>query len=66
MKIKRKPRPIGNEMKDLADASSNILIQIKLYEEKEDMAEKEHVTKLGATCATSLRLTNPIMVPEGQ
>ena len=59
MKIKRKPRPIGNEIKDLADASSNIVIQMELYEGKEDMAEKEHVKKLGATCATSLRLTKP-------
>ena len=55
MKIKHKPRPIGNEIKDLADASSNIVIQMELYEGKEDMAEKEHVKKLGATCATSLK-----------
>ena len=30
MKIKRKPRPIGNEIKDLADASSTIVIQMEL------------------------------------
>lgn len=32
IKIKRKPRPIGNEIKDMADARSNIAMKLELYE----------------------------------
>ena len=56
MKIKRKPRPIGNEIKDLADARSCIAVKLELNEGKETMREKEHVPKDGATCATTLHL----------
>ena len=31
IKIKRKPRPIGNEIKDLADARSCIAVKLELY-----------------------------------
>ena len=48
IKIKRKPQPIGNEIKDLADARSCIAVKLKLYESKETMKEKEHVSKYGA------------------
>ena len=57
IKIKRKPRPIRNEIKDLADARSCIAVKLELYEGKETMKEKEHVSKYGATCATTLHLT---------
>ena len=57
IKIKRKPRPIENEIKDLADARSCIAVKLELYEGKETMKEKEHVSKYGVTCATTLRLT---------
>ena len=57
IKIKRKSRPIGNEIKDLADARSCIAVKLELYEGKETMKEKEHVSKYGAICATTLRLT---------
>ena len=57
IKIKRKPRPIRNEIKDLADARSCIAVKLELYEGKETMKEKEHVSKYGAICATTLRLT---------
>ena len=57
MKIKRTPQPIRNEIKDLADARSLIAVKLELYEGKETMKEKEHVSKYGATCATTLHLT---------
>ena len=57
MKIKRTPQPIRNEIKDLADARSLIAVKLELYEGKETMKEKEHVSKYGAICATTLRLT---------
>ena len=60
IKIKRKPCPIGNEIKDMTDAATNIVIRLELYEGKEDIATKEHVKKFGATCATTLRLTKPL------
>lgn len=59
MKIIRKPRPIGNECKNLCDARSKIVLNIELYEGREFMAEKEHVNRVGATTATCLRLTEP-------
>ena len=60
IKIKRKPRPVGNEIKDMSDSRSNIVIKLEMYEGKEDMALKEYVGKYGATCATTLRLTENI------
>ena len=59
MKIIRKPRPIGNELKNLCDARSKIVLNIELYEGRELMATKEHVDRVGATTATCLRLTEP-------
>ena len=60
IKIKRKPRPIGNEIKDLSDARSNIVIRMEMYEGRYAMATKENVKKYGATCATTLRLTKEL------
>ena len=59
MKIIRKPRPIGNEFKNLCDARSYIVLNMELYEGKEYMKSKENVKEYGATCATTLRLTKP-------
>ena len=59
IKIIRKPRPIGNEFKNVCCGLSRIVVNIELFEGKEIMAEKEHVDVYGATTATSLRLTEP-------
>ena len=59
MKIKRKPRPIGNELKTCCDCRSKIVINMELYEGVQRMREKEGVQELGATTATTLRLTEP-------
>ena len=58
MKIIRKPRPIGNELKTVSDASTHIVLHIELHEHKEDMADKEYVYEYGATTACCLRITN--------
>ena len=57
MKILRKPRPVGNELKTVSDASTHIVLHMELHEPKEDMAEKEYVDEFGATTACCLRIT---------
>ena len=57
MKIIRKPRPIGNELKTVSDAKSNIVLHMELHESKDDMADKEYMKEYGATTACSLRIT---------
>ena len=59
LKIIRKPRPIGNECKNLCDARSKIVLNLELYEGKNLMASKDHVDRVGATTAACLRLTDP-------
>ena len=59
IKIIRKPRPIGNEIKNMSDALSHIVMNLELYEGKESMAYKTHVKEYGATAATTLRLMQP-------
>ena len=58
MKIIRKPRPIGNELKTVIDANTHIVLHMELHESKEEMANKDHVKELGATAACCLRLTD--------
>ena len=60
IKIMRKPRPIGNEIKDISDSRSNVVFRMELYEGREAMQGKEFVDEYGATAATSLRLTSDI------
>ena len=57
IKIIRKPRPIGNEIKNLSDAMSNIVLNLELYKGKEIMSEKDFVKQYGAATATTLQLT---------
>ena len=59
IKIIRKPCPIGNEIKNMADAVTKIVMSIELYEGKEYMKEKDHVKEYGATTATTIWLTAP-------
>ena len=44
----------------MADARSNIAIKREIHERKEVMQEKEHVTKCGAACVTTLSLPSDI------
>ena len=57
--IIQKPRPVGNEVKNLADAASQIVLNLELYKGKEPMSTKEFVKPFGATTATTIRLTQP-------
>ena len=41
MKIIRKPRPIGNELKTVCDSKSKIVLHMEMHESKENMEEKE-------------------------
>ena len=59
IKIIRKPHPIGNEIKNMADAVTKIVMNMELYEGKEYMKEKDHVKEYGATTATTIWLTAP-------
>ena len=59
IKIIRKPRTMGNEIKNLADPASQIALNLGLYEGKEPMPTKEFVKPFGATTATTLRLMQP-------
>ena len=59
-KIDRKPKGVGTELKDAADAESKVIIQIEIQEGKEEMTKKEYmdVYKKAGT-AQVLRLTKP-------
>ena len=58
-KIKRKPRPIGVEIKNLCDSRSMINLVLEKNESKERMAQKDHHAQFGATTACTLRLSKP-------
>ena len=59
IKIIRKPTPIGNEIKIMADGLSNIVLNMELYEGTDLMKNKDHVQEYGATTATTLCLIRP-------
>ena len=56
----KQARPIRNEFKNMSDGQSNIVLNLKLYEGKDIMSQKQHVDEYGATTATVLRLTKLI------
>ena len=53
IKIIHKLRPIGNEMKNMSDGISKIVLHLELYEGR-DMCDKRYVKEFGATTATIL------------
>ena len=59
VKIIRKPRPIGNEIRDISDARSKIVIGMELNEGKDRNDNLEYFPEVGATTASLLRLTTP-------
>jgi len=56
--IKRKPKGIGIEVKAIADASSNIIMNIEIQEGKELMKNKEYCKQYGAGTSQCLRMTS--------
>ena len=59
MKIMRKPKGVGCEVKTIADVASGIMINLEINEGKEAMKEKRWQRELGAGTATTLRLSEP-------
>ena len=59
MKIKRKPKGVGCEIKNIADSTTNIMLNFEINEGKDEMAKKPYQTELGAGTATTLRLCEP-------
>ena len=59
IKLIPKPRPIDNEIKNLCDAMSQIVLNLELYGGKDIMSGKDHVKEYGASTATTLCLTQP-------
>ena len=57
IKIICKPRPIGNEMKNMSDGISKIILHLELYEGRDIMCDKKYVKEFGATTTTALQLT---------
>ena len=58
-KIKRKPRPIGIEMKDLCCGECKIVVGLELVETPDKQQQKEGTDELGSSCATTIRLVTP-------
>jgi hypothetical protein len=50
--VKRKPEPLGCEMKCIACGTSGVMLAIEIQEGKEAMAEKQHTSDWQKTTAT--------------
>lgn len=59
MKIKRKPKGVGCEVKTICDSASRIMVGMEINEGKDVMCNKKWQRELGAGTATTLRLTEP-------
>ena len=59
VKIRRKPTPVGNEILDLCDSETLIVLALEFNQGKEMNAVKEFVDDFGATTAAALRLSQP-------
>lgn len=59
MKIKRKPKGVGCEVKTACDSNTKIMIRLEINEGKEAMSTKKWQREFGAGTATTLRLTEP-------
>jgi len=59
MKIRKKPEGVGYEIKNAADSSSNIMIQIEINKGKDVMQTKKWQAEFDAGTATALRLLEP-------
>ena len=59
IKIKRKPKGVGCEVKTIADALSGVMINLEINEGKDIMKEKQWQREFGAGTATTLQLCEP-------
>ena len=53
--IKRKPKPLGIELKDVADGRHGLVLWMEIQEGKTRMKNKTHVKELGANAACAMR-----------
>ena len=56
LRIIQKLGPVGNELRNLADAAAHIVLNLELYKGKEPMSTKEF-KPFGTTTVTTIRLT---------
>ena len=55
--VKRKPKSLGTELKDIVDGLHGVLLFLEIQEGKEAMKTKKHFRELGATAACALRMS---------
>jgi hypothetical protein len=54
--VKRKPKPLGTEFKNMVCGATRIMLALEIQEGKFPMREKPHCDRLGATAACTTRL----------
>ena len=59
MKIKRKSKGVGREVKTLADVDSGIMVNLEINEGKETMNKNRRQQESGGGTATTLHLSEP-------
>ncbi|CAG5033168.1 unnamed protein product [Parnassius apollo] len=59
MKIKRKPKGVGCEVKTACNSNTKIMMRLEINESKEAISTKKWQREFGAGTATTLRLTEP-------
>ena len=62
MFVKRKPEPLGVEIKTMGDALSGLLLQLEIVKGKAEVVKPKYYNPragVGATPATTLRLAEP-------
>ena len=62
MFVKRKPEPLGVEIKTIGDAQSGLLLKLEIVKGKADLVQPKYYNprmNIGATAATTMRLSEP-------
>jgi hypothetical protein len=54
--VKRKPKPLGTEVKNMVCGATRMMLALEIQEGKFPMREKPHCDRLGATAACTTRL----------
>ena len=62
--IKRKPKPLGTELKSVCEGTMGICVFIEIQKGKVAMARKKFHTQFGATTACTVRLCDALNLNE--
>ena len=62
--VKRKPQPLGAELKAVCDGSTGVCMFVEMQEGKERMRRKAFVEEYGATTACTVRMLNQMGMAE--